>query len=892
MVSINHEKFEISRKILDIANVLYMQTEYEKALEYYYRSFKECPGNSLALGGCAIVYRRMKNYRLCFINAMKAFSEDVYNVSSLENAIEALLIMNFRDLAETLHSLFKDFAWGESSRKPGTFREIVEKVTKEHNLKISNNKEIIAKKSGLYKECESVLKENIVIPRIFVELDRLFKEHKYHSVKAICRENFLTNKLTVLANFHFLYSKACLQLGDITQAIYHCNTCLKYYIKHSGASLLLDTANCMMARTRDSFSQMCHMETTKDETAGLEAFQDAVQEPMFISYVSYFHFMLGLSNKWLGDYRNAACFFNLAVSLRKPDNFMGLQMRGICHKLTNSSKSANEDFKDAVRVAAGCKDYDIFAAYFSRKYSSEDNKHLTESDNGITQATDLADYFSMVGQWYWCAGSLSDSFFYYCLACFTEPDNPVLFHQAISCLTNGYYHEMEKVVQRRSSRDDIGSYDLVVLESLNNNKKSESSEKTVIDKKLQASLDLLVSFHPDMKSVTNEVGTVNAVKILKPLIIKTGYNYLNMGGKLLKKGLVEEASNHFKAAFKLFKSEPSSSSEIVINIKTEAKVGVEKTFILSFYIEHCAQFMENNKFKEAKALFEKAKNIAPDWETLTMRINECDMLFQLKMMCCTKNGEVEEEKKDDTHNDDKELIDQFVFDNETFSLKIMAENELNDLSDTCDNSPSEDFRDDDSMTDTDVYDEDDDWIDTDSSGENASKYCCKATAAYLDGDEVDSMKYLDLANKLSPDDSDLKAQRKKYEEMFTTYNKAQKYLRSKDYENAHSYFSKGLVLDVRNKCMTSKMSLGLGLIAFQKSDYEPAIKEFTRAIKLGNDFDEAYIARGNCYYRKKVYKKAFLDYQNAFRMNPKRETLLLVKDAKLQFNLHLKKKYN
>ena len=54
----------------------------------------------------------------------------------------------------------------------------------------------------------------------------------------------------------------------------------------------------------------------------------------------------------------------------------------------------------------------------------------------------------------------------------------------------------------------------------------------------------------------------------------------------------------------------------------------------------------------------------------------------------------------------------------------------------------------------------------------------------------------------------------------------------------------------------------------QKGDYEPAIEDFTKAIKLSPDNVDGYIARGLIYMRKNDYDLAIADYTRAIALQP------------------------
>ena len=54
----------------------------------------------------------------------------------------------------------------------------------------------------------------------------------------------------------------------------------------------------------------------------------------------------------------------------------------------------------------------------------------------------------------------------------------------------------------------------------------------------------------------------------------------------------------------------------------------------------------------------------------------------------------------------------------------------------------------------------------------------------------------------------------------------------------------------------------------KKEDYESAIENFTKAIKLKPDYSEAYNNRGIAYTGKGDYEKAIEDYNTAIELDP------------------------
>jgi tetratricopeptide (TPR) repeat protein len=59
-----------------------------------------------------------------------------------------------------------------------------------------------------------------------------------------------------------------------------------------------------------------------------------------------------------------------------------------------------------------------------------------------------------------------------------------------------------------------------------------------------------------------------------------------------------------------------------------------------------------------------------------------------------------------------------------------------------------------------------------------------------------------------------------------------------------------------------------GNAALERKDYDTAIAEFTEAIRLDPQADDAYHNRAHAYAEKREYAKAIADYNEAIRLNP------------------------
>jgi Flp pilus assembly protein TadD len=69
--------------------------------------------------------------------------------------------------------------------------------------------------------------------------------------------------------------------------------------------------------------------------------------------------------------------------------------------------------------------------------------------------------------------------------------------------------------------------------------------------------------------------------------------------------------------------------------------------------------------------------------------------------------------------------------------------------------------------------------------------------------------------------------------------------------------------------ITTREAYARGLTYAHKGDYDPAIKEFTDALRLTPDYDRAYQNRGYVYLVKGDYDRAITDFNEAIRLNPK-----------------------
>ena len=76
--------------------------------------------------------------------------------------------------------------------------------------------------------------------------------------------------------------------------------------------------------------------------------------------------------------------------------------------------------------------------------------------------------------------------------------------------------------------------------------------------------------------------------------------------------------------------------------------------------------------------------------------------------------------------------------------------------------------------------------------------------------------------------------------------------------NAEEYFKRG----------EEYLNKGNKKVFDNKEYYDQAISDFTQAIRLNPNYDEAYYSRGEAYYNTGDYAKAVSDYNEAVNVNP------------------------
>ena len=97
------------------------------------------------------------------------------------------------------------------------------------------------------------------------------------------------------------------------------------------------------------------------------------------------------------------------------------------------------------------------------------------------------------------------------------------------------------------------------------------------------------------------------------------------------------------------------------------------------------------------------------------------------------------------------------------------------------------------------------------------------------------------------------------------YNRGTAYYNNGDYDRAITEYAKAIRLDPKYAIAYNDR----GTAYYNKGDYDRAIADFTEAIRLVPTYAIAYSNRGYAYYYKGDYNSAITDYNEAIRLNPK-----------------------
>jgi lipoprotein NlpI len=103
-------------------------------------------------------------------------------------------------------------------------------------------------------------------------------------------------------------------------------------------------------------------------------------------------------------------------------------------------------------------------------------------------------------------------------------------------------------------------------------------------------------------------------------------------------------------------------------------------------------------------------------------------------------------------------------------------------------------------------------------------------------------------------------------ELTTTYNSRGNALYDKgDYEKAIDDYTRAIKIDPKH----ARVYYNRGLASKNKGDYERAIEDYTRTIEIDPKYVDAFIHRGNAWVNKGDYERAIEDYTMAIENGPK-----------------------
>ena len=87
-------------------------------------------------------------------------------------------------------------------------------------------------------------------------------------------------------------------------------------------------------------------------------------------------------------------------------------------------------------------------------------------------------------------------------------------------------------------------------------------------------------------------------------------------------------------------------------------------------------------------------------------------------------------------------------------------------------------------------------------------------------------------------------------------------------DDAIEYYDEVIRLDPADTSIVSTAHYNKGVVYRQKEEIDLAIKEYTTAIQLDQDFADAYYRRGYAYFAKDNFDRAIEDYNQAIKLNP------------------------
>jgi len=95
--------------------------------------------------------------------------------------------------------------------------------------------------------------------------------------------------------------------------------------------------------------------------------------------------------------------------------------------------------------------------------------------------------------------------------------------------------------------------------------------------------------------------------------------------------------------------------------------------------------------------------------------------------------------------------------------------------------------------------------------------------------------------------------------------RANTYMQGGNYEDAITDYTKALKVNPRDAIAYNNRGLAWG----KKGDYDNAIADFTKALEINPQYSDAYKNRGIAYYDKGDYDSAIGNYTKAVEINPK-----------------------
>ena len=116
--------------------------------------------------------------------------------------------------------------------------------------------------------------------------------------------------------------------------------------------------------------------------------------------------------------------------------------------------------------------------------------------------------------------------------------------------------------------------------------------------------------------------------------------------------------------------------------------------------------------------------------------------------------------------------------------------------------------------------------------------------------------------------SDISKKAKKF------FNKGLKHYNKCEYENAIENYTKAIKINSNYAGAYNNR----GNIYYNKGEYDKAIMDYNEEIRLNHNYTEAYNNKGNIYYNKGEYDKAIMDYYRAIDINPN--------NTEIYYNIH------